>query len=153
MNTTIDLPHTFEAVGRYIFGQRRLVGPRLPLDDWQFVAGLLFEQHSDRTVRRLLTPYRDVAHVIIGTVYDFSSHYDPPIPVTDAAVSRLLREQALEGSPDAYHTETSRWKLSDEGKRRIVTEWFRGEGSFADMIGAGMTYNLRTGEATWRKLS
>lgn len=143
-----ELLLTFDAVWEYLIWNRRYAGPRPLLDDYRFAAGLLFER-NDGTVRRLYTLLRQQPYIRVEFIRDFSSHQLPPLFVTDLVADQLREERIVEGSSNHTYGEKQRWRLSQSGAERVVTDWFKNNAALEDLFRAGMSYNVRTYKATW----
>lgn len=146
---TLDHPLTFDAVWKYLHLGRDFMGPREPITDYRFAAGLLFERYADHSVRTLHTWYHEPPFIQVGFVYDFSSRYLDPIPVTSEVVEHLLLNNLVEGAPDHVHTEATRQRLSTIGQHRVVMEWFKGSSEITDILCTGATINMLTGTISW----
>jgi hypothetical protein len=113
------------------------------IDDHILVAGILFE-HKSRLHKRLITRESDHPKIVME-----GGHTLLEIPVHPEAVSQLHEVHALCGSPNAYHTERTRLKLSANGNRLVVTKWYQECCGIEDILVAADAINLRTGEITW----
>lgn len=117
-----------------------------PLTDYILLGGLLLERYGDGTRRRLITFYEQTPYVVITT-----AHSQLEIPTTAEAVAKLHELHALQSAPDWSHAEHTRFKLSLQGKRLVTTEWFKEEVTLHDLIVAGASLNLATGDLSWKE--
>ena len=136
---------SFEDVRKQTLHCRRFIGPKLPLDNHQLVAGILFERFNDYSVRRLYAPLQDQPYILMELRYDFSPPQTyGPIQLEHEVFTYLKKEGII------VRTKTSpdEWRLSQAGKQRVVVEWFE-TSLLTDYLAAGATLNIATGQMAW----
>lgn len=136
---------SFEDTRKQTLLYHRFIGPKLPLDNYRLVAGILFERFNDNSIRRLHVPPHDQPYILVEFVHDFSpTQTYGPIPVENEVVTQLKNEGAI------FKTEAGLdcWRLSQAGKRLVVEEWFQTD-LLTDFLAAGATLNITTGQMIW----
>ena len=149
MELTIDGPRlSFKTVEKMLFPgskSRKFVGPPAPITDPRLCAGLLFERWNDGTRRSISNRPGEWPAITLDI------HDEPRFYVRREVVKLLLEEGVLEGTPEWGYTDMERLRLSDQGKRIVVKEWFTDQ-SFFDKFCAGASQNIETGEVSWPRV-
>jgi len=149
-DSTAPIAFTFEAVWKYLHPNRHLVGPRPPVSDYRFAAGLLFERFNDHSVRILKNTGYDWPFIEVSWYRDFSGCVGyAKIFITKEVINHLQDEYLVEGTPQWGYTDNTELRLSDKGKRMVVSKWFIEEIEITDLLSAGATINPAESKVRW----
>lgn len=119
------------------------------IDDFRLLGGALFERHGDHSQRRLITWYQQQPELVLVSATGFNFVTEYRLLVSQEAVAKLHESNALEGAPDGTHSNRTRWKLSPQGKKLVVTVWYQREIDVTDILMSGATIDVSTGQVTW----
>lgn len=141
---------TFETVWKYLHPDRKFIGPRPPVSDYRFAAGLLFKRFNDHSDRILKNKGYHCPFIEVSWYRDFSGCVGyAKVFITKEVLDRLQDEYLVEGTPQWGYTDKTELRLSNKGKRFVVEEWFIEGCEITDLLLAGARINPGEGKVRW----